>query len=180
MYEWKWRFSKSPSTSCKSILDGIHEIEECGIVLEPVPQLTQLSPREPSTDLSREPSTEQDTPILVSTSDIHALSESPFNDVSAESLLNMRSGFDLKVLYRHVSQLLASLDERGDAIFLDPPTRNILLLCSFSQPELLHMIESEVFLGTNEKVWFPIKASSSACQSAYFIKRKNPAYFRSL
>lgn len=92
---------------------------------------------------------------------LNTLDESPFDDASAETHLNMRSGFDLKILYRHVSQLLASFDEQGDAIFLDPSSRNLLLLCSYSQPELRHMIESEVLLGTNEKVGFPPIVTSS-------------------
>ena len=103
----------------------------------------------------REGSREQISTEMNGTGALSAHDESPFPDISDETHLNMRSGFDLKILYRHVSQLLASLDEQGDAIFLDPSSRNLLLLCSYSQPELRHMIESEVLLGTNEKVRFP-------------------------
>ena len=160
MYEWKQRFSKSSFTSCKPILDGIQAIEECGIVLEPSPQFATISPREGSR--------EQTSTEVNRNGALNTLDESPFDDASAETHLNMRSGFDLKILYRHVSQLLASFDEQGDAIFLDPSSRNLLLLCSYSQPELRHMIESEVLLGTNEKVGFPpIVTSSSSIGSFY-------------
>ena len=148
LYEWKQRFSKSFPVSCKPILDGIQAIEDCGIVLEPLPQLPVTSPREDSR--------EQSSIELNGKSESSSQTQFPINHASEETfpflLPNRPNGLDLKVLYRHVSQLLAGFDEKGDAAFLDPSFRNLLLYCSNCQQELLQRIEREVHLGTNEKV----------------------------